>query len=304
MTSQVKQSPSKTDLSRPSRSPTVQGNLEHFFSKNATTETSKQSLRVSISDIQEQPVPGSIRRKRRATEQPANQSSPQKRRRTLSGYAPPSKYDHVVNKLKDSLASDLICLFIGLNPGIRTATTGHAYNHPSNLFWRLLHRSGCTLRLCRAEEDGNMPRLYQLGLTNIVSRPTKDGSELSKEEMDLGVAELEAKILTKRPEAVAIVGKSIWESIWRVKHGKNLTKGEFKYGWQDDCERMGKPRAPDPSWKGAKVFVATTTSGLAATMSLQEKEEIWRRLGGWVEKRRSERVESSVPKVELEEHEG
>lgn len=243
-------------------------------------------------------------RKRKFTEQPANQFRPQTRRRTSSGYAPPSKYDYVVNKLEDSLASDLICLFIGLNPGIRTATTGHAYNHPSNLFWRLLHRSGCTPRPCRAEEDRDMPRLYQLGFTNIVSRPTKDGSELSKEEMDLGVAELETKILSQKPEAVAIVGKSIWESIWRVKHGKNIKRNEFKYGWQDDCERMGKPRKHDPLWKGTKVFVATTTSGLAASMSLQEKEEIWRRLGKWAEKRRSERVESSVPKVELEEREG
>ncbi|KAL9610762.1 MAG: hypothetical protein Q9167_004545 [Letrouitia subvulpina] len=301
MTLQFKQSSSKTEPSTPSNPPTLQGNFDHFLYKTPTTETSKQRLHAPIPDIQQQSVPGSIRRKRSVTERGAKHSSPKKRIRTSSGYAPPSKYDHVVNKLKDSLASDLICLFIGLNPGIRTAITGHAYNHPSNLFWRLLHRSGCTPRLCRAEEDGNMPRLYQLGLTNIVSRPTKDGSELSKEEMDLGVAELEAKISSQRPEAVTIVGKSIWESIWRVKHGRNLTKSAFKYGWQDDCEMMGKPRTPDPSWKGAKVFVATTTSGLAATMNLQEKEEIWKRLGEWVEKKRLERAESDVPKIGQEE---
>ncbi|MCJ1468150.1 hypothetical protein MMC07_006778 [Pseudocyphellaria aurata] len=208
-----------------------------------------------------------------------------------SGYAPPSTYAHIVNNLTDSIAPNLICMFVGLNPGIRTATSGHAYAHPSNLFWRLVHSSGCTPRLCRPAEDGDMPRLYQLGLTNIVPRPTREGSELSKEEMDDLVKELEAKIALYRPESVAIVGKSIWESIWRVKNGKAIRKEQFKYGWQDDRMKMGKVKDGEEKWAGARVFVATTTSGLAAGMKLSEKEEIWRGLGEWVEKRRSERAE-------------
>lgn len=154
-----------------------------------------------------------------------------------------------------------------------------------------------------------MPRLYSLGLTNIVARTTKDGAELSKDEMDAGVAELERKIATFRPEAVAIVGKSIWESIWRVRHGRAIRKAEFRYGWQDDGERMGKgkrgkskgegEKGERDDWKGARLFVATTTSGLAAGMSLREKEEIWRGLGAWVEKRRAEReVQGNVKEDE------
>ncbi|KAM0797852.1 uracil-DNA glycosylase-like protein, partial [Usnea florida] len=173
------------------------------------------------------------------------------------------------------------------NPGIRTATTGHAYSHPSNLFWKLAYSSGCTPRLCKPEEDQDLPHLYALGHTNIVSRPTKDAGELSKSEMDEGVAILEQKIRKWRPESVAIVGKSIWESIWRVRHGKNCGKGDFKYGWQDDSERMGVVETEDEErWHGAKVFVATTTSGLAAGMRPHEKEEVWRGLGQWVKQRR------------------
>ncbi|KAL8649110.1 MAG: hypothetical protein Q9210_004593 [Variospora velana] len=221
--------------------------------------------------------------------------SPKKKKvkRASSCYAPPSKYAHLVNKLTDSLASDLICVFVGLNPGIRTATTGHAYNHPSNLFWKLLHKSGCTPRLCRAEEDGDMPSLYDLGLTNIVSRPTKDGNELSKAEMDAGVADLEVKIATHKPEAVAIVGKAIWESLWRVRHGRNIKKEQFKYGWQDDSERMGVVETGKSPWPGAKVFVATTTSGLAAGMRPHEKEEVWEELGHWVKNKRRQRTEET-----------
>ncbi|KAL8776427.1 MAG: hypothetical protein Q9213_008276 [Squamulea squamosa] len=242
---------------------------------------------------QQQP-PSSVKHKRKTTASGESLPLVKKAKRASSGYAPPSKYAHLVNKLTDSLAPNLICLFVGLNPGIRTATTGHAYNHPSNLFWRLLHKSKCTPRLCRAEEDGDMPKLYNLGLTNIVSRPTKDGAELSKAEMDAGVAELEAKIALQRPEAVAIVGKSIWESIWRVRHGSNMKKNQFKYGWQDDTERMGVVKTDDSPWPGAKLFVATTTSGLAAGMKPYEKEEIWKDLGDWVAKRRAERNDETA----------
>lgn len=135
-----------------------------------------------------------------------------------------------------------------------------------------------------------MPDLYSLGLTNIVSRPTKDAGELSKAEMDEGVAILEEKTRMFKPESVAIVGKSIWESIWRVRHGKKMKKEEFQYGWQDDSEKMGVVTSGDESWEGAKVFVATTTSGLAAGMRPHEKEEVWRGLGEWVETRRAERL--------------
>lgn len=266
-------------------------------SPNPSITQSASRTKPSINSFikQDRVLNGSPIKKASQTPRP----TPKKVKRTSSGYAPPSKYAHLVNNLVDSLGSNLICLFIGLNPGLRTATTGHAYNHPSNLFWKLLHSSGCTPRRCRPEEDGDMPRLYELGLTNIVERPTKDAKELSKEEMDAGVAVLEMKIARDRPEAVAIVGKSIWESIWRVRHGKNIKKEQFRYGWQDDSERMGVVAGGDEPWEGARVFVATTTSGLAAGMRPHEKEEVWRRLGEWVERRRAERL-SVGPKVETQ----
>lgn len=123
-----------------------------------------------------------------------------------------------------------------------------------------------------------------------MSRPTKGASELSSSEMDGGVAILEEKIRKYRPESVAIVGKGIWESIWRVRHGRKCGKDDFRYGWQDEGERMGVVEAEDgEGWPGARVFVATTTSGLAAGMGLHEKKEVWRGLGEWVKQRRMEK---------------
>ncbi|KAH0541743.1 hypothetical protein FGG08_003835 [Glutinoglossum americanum] len=203
-----------------------------------------------------------------------------------SGYRPPEKYAHL-KLLPDTLEPNLICVFVGLNPGIRTAQMGHAYSHPSNLFWKLLHSSGLTPRRFHPTESRTLPALCALGNTNIVARPTRDQSELSKQEMDDSVAVLVDKMRTFKPEAVCIVGKGIWESIFRTRYGRPLAKAEFKYGWQHQRENMGA----EGEYKGARVFVATTTSGLAASLSTAEKEEIWRPLGEWVQKRRAERAQ-------------
>ncbi|RMX71866.1 hypothetical protein D0869_15197 [Hortaea werneckii] len=220
-------------------------------------------------------------------------SSPNKRKKPSSKYAPPSKYAHLP-KLLDILEPDLICIFVGTNPGIRTATAGHAYAHPSNLFWKLLHSSGCTDVRLPPENDVNLPEWYAMGNTNIVERPSKDAAELSKEEMAAGTPVLEEKVRKFRPEAVCIVGKGIWEAVWRHRYGRPLRKHEFRWGWQDEKERMGKVEVGDEdegknAWEGAPVFVTSSTSGSAASLKPAEKELIWAPFGEWVKMRRLER---------------
>ncbi|KAI0882193.1 DNA glycosylase [Annulohypoxylon maeteangense] len=221
--------------------------------------------------------------------------SPKKKRtRKSSSYAPPSTYAHLP-LLPDAIAPNLLILTIGLNPGLQTARTGHAYAHPSNLYWKLLFSSGITPERCSAQEDQTMPARFSLGHTNIVARPSRNGAELSKAEMDEGVAMLEDKCRRWRPEVACVVGKSIWESVFRVRHGRALRKGEFSYGWQE--ERMGVIETGDGEeggWEGSRVFVATSTSGLAATLRPEEKERIWKVLGDWCVRRRKEREEEAV----------
>ncbi|TGO26406.1 hypothetical protein BPAE_0060g00210 [Botrytis paeoniae] len=231
---------------------------------------------------------------------PESKPSPAKKRRSRSGggYKPPSHYAHL-SFLPDVIAPNLLCLFVGLNPGLLTAQVGHAYAHPSNRFWKLLYSSGCTTRLLKAEDDVKLPELYSLGNTNIVERPTRNGGELSKKEMDEGVSLLEEKIRVYRPEVVALVGKSIWESVWRVKKGKAMAKDEFRYGWQSEEENLGVIKGAG-SWGGARLFVASSTSGLAASLSPAEKEKIWVELGSWIEQRRKERDGLNKVKEEVE----
>ncbi|KAI7514700.1 DNA glycosylase [Hortaea werneckii] len=239
-----------------------------------------------------------IDRKRPLEDSAANSQSlvsspPTKRKRPSSKYAPPSKYAHLP-KLLDILEPDLICIFVGTNPGIRTATAGHAYAHPSNLFWKLLHSSGCTDVRLPPENDVNLPEWYAMGNTNIVERPSKDAAELSKEEMAAGTPVLEEKVRRFRPEAVCIVGKGIWEAVWRHRYGRPLRKHEFRWGWQDEKERMGKVEIGEEdegenAWDGAPVFVTSSTSGSAASLKPAEKELIWAPFGEWVRVRRQER---------------
>jgi mismatch-specific thymine-DNA glycosylase len=301
---EVKQESLPDSLDLEPQRPSFKGKFNiasYAFSPKPAVKTSSSSQSPRRSPLKSQtsresaidatpPPKASLKRKSSSTLTLTPSPSPKKK--SPSGYAPPSTYAHLPS-LRDVFAPNLICLFIGLNPGLQTAIQGHAYAHPSNLFWKLLHSSGCTSRRCSPSEDGDLPRLFGLGNTNIVSRPTRNGSELSQGEMDESVFVLEEKVRMFKPEAVCIVGKSIWESIWRVRHGggKKMRKEEFRYGWQDKERNMGREVE---GWEGAKVFVACSTSGLAATLLPAEKERIWRELGVWVEKRREERSSNKV----------
>lgn len=139
--------------------------------------------------------------------------------------------------------------------------------------------------------DEQLPALYSLGHSNLVSRPSRDAAELSKEEMIAAVPELEEKIQRWRPEAVCLIGKGIWESIWRSKNGRGIRKGEFDWGWQVMKLASGE------EWDGCRVFVVPSTSGLVAAYSTEFKMDIWRKLGDWVQERRKERGETAPRSV-------
>ncbi|KAJ5296114.1 hypothetical protein N7508_010935 [Penicillium antarcticum] len=214
--------------------------------------------------------------------------SPKRRRNTPQPAIPITGPTATESALRDTIPENLILLLVGVNPGIMTGITGYVYAHPSNLYWKLLHSSGITPIRHIPADTYKLPELYSVGNTNIVERPTRDASMLTRAEMDAGVPVLEAKVAAQRPEAVCLVGKSIWEAVWRVRHGRGIRKEEFRYGWQGEAENMGRVEG-EGGWAGAPVFVATTTSGLAAGMKPVEKEAVWAELGKWVVSRRKER---------------
>ncbi|KAJ9621380.1 uracil DNA N-glycosylase Thp1 [Knufia peltigerae] len=212
-------------------------------------------------------------------------TSRQKKRRSTTKQRSAKDPYSPANRLVDSLRPGLTLVCIGLNPGLMTAATGHAYAHPSNRFWHLLHNSGITPRKHIPADTRDLMDLYQIGNTNICERPTRSGDGLSKQELEEGAFILDQKISKFKPEAVVIVGKGIWEAIWMAKKGKKkFHDPDFHWGWQDEEMQLGREVEHDGKvvWSGAKTFVATSTSGLAATLRPAEKLAIWKPLGDWM----------------------
>ncbi|EGO29256.1 hypothetical protein SERLADRAFT_456783 [Serpula lacrymans var. lacrymans S7.9] len=115
--------------------------------------------------------------------------------------------------LSDYLKDGLDVIFCGINPGYKSAENGHHFYNPTNHFWRCLHSSGLTSTLLHPSEDYTLPDDFNLGLTNLVDRPSAEQSELSKDEMIKSVPTLLAKITRFRPRFVCFVGMGIWEVV-------------------------------------------------------------------------------------------
>lgn len=297
----------------PSKLPSFKNSLSKFTFATTTRITRSSTSLVSAAERSQSVNDSSSRKRTRSISVKKESLSSTTKKRAKRGskvnsrYAPPEKYAHL-GGVTDAFAEDLISVFIGLNPGIATATAGHAYASPSNHFWKFLYSSGLTPdRQCPPETDTHLPRFYSLGNTNLVARPTKDQAELSIMEMDTNVEVCEEKIRRWRPESVCVVGKGIWESIWRAKHGgRKIKKEKFIWGWQVDAEKFGA--VPGVGYEGARVFVVPSTSGLVAGYSMEFKRAIWKELGDWVQQRRAERGETAPrtdkkPKPEVKDEE-
>lgn len=107
--------------------------------------------------------------------------------------------------LPDVIAPDLAVLFVGINPGLWSAATGHHFARPGNRFWPALHGSGCTPRQLAPAEQDELLR-YGFGITNLVARASAKAEELSAAELRAGATLLTERAATYRPKIVAMVG--------------------------------------------------------------------------------------------------
>ncbi|CAN6671796.1 hypothetical protein TRVA0_045S00408 [Trichomonascus vanleenenianus] len=190
--------------------------------------------------------------------------------------------------LKPLLQPGLRCVFIGFNPGYMTALKGHYYAHHSNLFWKLIYESGCVDRPVTCYDDHLLPDEFGYGFTDLIARPTTGISELSNSEMLGGVPVLEAKITTYNPKVVAIVGKGIYETVFRFNNNRPIRKAEFSWGLQP--EPIGSTR----------VFVLPSTSGLVAGVSRAQKLASWTELANYLNDRHPFVKPEPLDRVKLE----
>ena len=108
-------------------------------------------------------------------------------------------------RVPDLIADRLQVLFVGINPGLYSAATGHHFARPGNRFWPALHDAGFTdVELRPWEERRLLPLGF--GITNLVARATAAADELSPDELRRGRRRLGAKVRRYCPRCVAVLG--------------------------------------------------------------------------------------------------
>lgn len=150
-----------------------------------------------------------------------------------------------MNQVRDIIARHLTILFIGFNPGMRSAQTGHHFAGHSNRFWRLLAESGITPRRLKPEEDGEL-LAFGCGITNIVDRPSQSAAQISKAEYRAGRETLKSKLTLYQPLIACFAGIGVYREFALVS--------EVVSGLQ-----------PAASVSGIADFVLPSPSGLNRT---------------------------------------
>jgi TDG/mug DNA glycosylase family protein len=169
-------------------------------------------------------------------------------------------------RLKDRVRLPVRVLFVGINPGVRSALTGHHFAGYSNRFWSLLHESGLVPEPIRAEADDRLPD-WGYGVTNLVARPTPGIDTLRPDEYVAGVGVLRRKLRRWRPQIVAFVGVTLFRAVFGRRAGVAVTLGL-------------QPELLEE----ARVFVLPNPSGRNANYSYAEMLDAFKNLRGAIGK--------------------
>jgi TDG/mug DNA glycosylase family protein len=155
-------------------------------------------------------------------------------------------------RLEDRIEPGVRILFVGINPGVRSALTGHHFAGFSNRFWRLLHESGLVPEPIAFRDDVRLPE-WGLGITNLIARPTPGIDTLKPKEFVASRAALLQKIERYRPPTVALVGVTLFRALFPEQRRAAVRLGP-------QSERLA----------GSAVFVLPNTSGRNANFSYDE----------------------------------
>ena len=155
-------------------------------------------------------------------------------------------------------------LFVGINPGVRSALTGHHFAGFSNRFWKLLYDARLVPEPVTYVDDERLPE-WGYGITNVVPRPTPGIDTLTREEYVAGCVRLRRKIQRYRPAVVALVGVTVFRALFPNSRGRARTRA-VALGLQK--ERISH----------AEVFVLPNPSGRNANYSYDEMCQTYRAL--------------------------
>ena len=148
--------------------------------------------------------------------------------------------------LPDLLRPGLDLVFVGINPGERSARLGHYYAHPGNAFWRVLSASGLAAQPVGPEDDRRLPAEHGIGFTDVVKRVQTDSTRVSDAELRASAPAFRRRIAYASPRAVCFTTARAFD----VLHPRVRRPAEWG-------------RQP-VTLEGASVWVTPSTSGRAA----------------------------------------
>ncbi|MGZ8422336.1 MAG: mismatch-specific DNA-glycosylase [Nitrospira sp.] len=118
--------------------------------------------------------------------------------------------------LPDYLVPKLRILFVGINPGLRSAALDHHYAGPSNRFWKLLYEANLVPEPLSYRDDVRLPE-WGIGLTNLVPRATAGMDSLTSDDYAAGHLALMRKIERYRPRVVALLGITLYPLLFPLE---------------------------------------------------------------------------------------
>jgi double-stranded uracil-DNA glycosylase len=155
-------------------------------------------------------------------------------------------------------------LFVGINPGIRSAETGHHFAGYSNRFWKLLYESKLVPEPIGTHDDARLPE-WGFGITNLIPRATPGIDTLRPDEYVAGAKALRRKLRRWNPQVVAFVGVTLYRVVFAKRPSEAIG-----LGLQID------------DFEGARIFVLPNPSGRNANYSYQEMLAAFRGLRTWL----------------------
>ena len=156
--------------------------------------------------------------------------------------------------LPDYLQEGLAIVFVGLNPSEYSVKVGRYFANPRNRFWAALNGSGLLDRQVTLEDDDSLVD-HGIGFTDVVKRPTRQGSGLNTGDYRRWAPVLKDKLLKYEPLITCFHGVMGYAAY--LKHAEGIT----------DKPHLGRQTN---SIGGSQVFVVPNPSPANAQYSLSD----------------------------------
>ena len=170
-------------------------------------------------------------------------------------------------------------LFVGINPGVRSAVTGHHFAGYSNRFWKLLWESRLVPEPVTFEDDDRLTE-WGYGITNLIARPSPGIDDLRPAEYLEGWRVLERKVGRLQPAMVALIGVTLYRAVLPMLDDSRPAASALNRKGRAPVRRSNETvlGLRPQTIRGARVVVLPNPSGRNANFSYDEMLAAYRGL--------------------------